>query len=80
MFIQIQNLPCGTTEDELYELLGGLSMIDHITIADSHIPEHVVAWVAISCSQTGANAISNKLEGRMFNGRHVSSYAALFLH
>jgi hypothetical protein len=44
------------------------------------VPEHVVAWVALHCSQTGANAISDVLDGKFFKGRHVSTYTALFLH
>jgi hypothetical protein len=57
-----------------------MSIIDSIHVSDSNVPEHVVAWVALNCSQTGANAISDVLDGRFFKGRHVSTYAALFLH
>jgi len=80
MFIQVRNLPCGTTIEEVYDLFCGMSIIDSIHVTDSDVPEHVVAWVALQCSQTGANAISEVLDGRFFKGRHVSTYAALFLH
>ena len=80
MFIQVRNLPCGTTIEDVYDLFCSMSIIDSIHVRDAKIPEHVVAWVALDCSQTGANAISDVLDGRFFKGRHVSTYAALFLH
>ncbi len=80
MFIQVRNLPCGTTIEEVYDLFCSMSIIDSIHVRDADTPEHVVAWVALNCSQTGANAISDVLDGRFFKGRHVSTYAALFLH
>jgi len=80
MFIQVLNLPCGTTNEDVYDLFCSMSIIDSIHVHDSNRPEHVVAWVVIRCSQTGANAISDLLDGRYFRGRNVSTYAALFLH
>jgi hypothetical protein len=80
MFIQVLNLPVGTTIEDVKELFCRTSIIDSIHVHDAPIPEHVVAWVALRCSQTGANAISDLLDGRFFKGRHVSTYAALFLH
>jgi hypothetical protein len=73
MFIQVRNLPCGTTIEDVYDLFCSMSIIDSIHVRDSNVPEHV-------CSQTGANAISDMLDGRFFRGRHVSTYTALFLH
>jgi hypothetical protein len=80
MFIQVGNLPCGTTIDDIYDLFCSMSIIDSIHVCDSDAPEHVVAWVKLHCSQTGANAISDVLDGKFFKGRHVSTYAGLFLH
>lgn len=80
MFMQIRNLPCGTTVDDVYGLFDKIDIINSIHISDSDVPGRVVAWVALNCSQTGANAISDVLDGRFFNGRHLSTYAALFLH
>ena len=80
MYIQISNLPCGTTTEDIDDLLSHMNIIDNICVADSDDPHHVVAWVWLHCSQTGANAISNALDGRVVKGRHVSSYASLFLH
>jgi hypothetical protein len=80
MFIQVRNLPCGTTIEDVYDLFCSMSIIDSIHVRDSDVPEHVVAWVALHCSQTGANAISDVLDGKFFKGRHVSTYTALFLH
>jgi hypothetical protein len=80
MFIQVRNLPCGTTIEDVYDLFCHMRIIDSIHVCDSAIPEHVVAWVALHCTQTGANAISDVLDGKFFRGRHVSTYAALFLH
>ena len=79
MFIQVLNLPVGTTIEDVTELFCRTSIIDSIHVHDAAVPEHVVAWVALRCSQTGANAISDLLDGRFFRGRHVSTYAALFL-
>jgi len=80
MFIQVLNLPCGTTTEEVRDLFCYMSIIDSIHVNDADVPEHVVAWVDLTCSQTGANAISELLDGRFFKGRHVSTYTALFLH
>ncbi len=80
MFIQVNNLPCGTTIEEVYDLFCSMTIIDSIHVSDSDVPERVVAWVALRCSQTGANAISEELDGKFFKGRHVITYAALFLH
>ena len=80
MFIQVLNLPCGTTIEDIQDLFCSMSIIESIHVRDADVPEHVVAWVALSCSQTGANAISDLLDGKFFRGRHVSTYAALFLH
>ena len=80
MFIQVNNLPCGTTIEDVYDLFCSMSCIDSIHVRDADAPERVVAWVALHCSQTGANAISDVLDGKFFKGRHVSTYAALFLH
>ena len=80
MFIQVLNLPCGTTIDEVNDLFCSMNIIDSIHVHDADTPEHVVAWIALNCSQTGANAISDLLNGRYFKGRNVSAYTALFLH
>lgn len=80
MFIQVNNLPSGTTIEDIYDLFCSMSIIDSIHVSDSDRPENVVAWVALHCSQTGANAISSVLDGKFFKGRHVSTYTALFLH
>jgi len=80
MFIQVRNLPCGSTVDDIYDLFGRMSIINSIHVSDSDVREHVVAWVALNCSQTSANAISDVLDGRFFKGRHLITYVALFLH
>ena len=80
MFIQVRNLPLGTTIEEIYDLFCNMSIIDSIHVSEANRPEHCCAWVALHCTQTGANAIADVLDGKFFKGRHVSSYAALFLH
>jgi hypothetical protein len=80
MYIQLTNLPSGTTTEDIDDLLSHMNIIDHICVANADDPSHIVAWVLLHCSQTGANAISDALDGRVFKGRHVSSYTSLFLH
>ena len=80
MRIQVLNLPSGTTVDEVRDLFRSMNIIDSIHVNYASDPEHTVAWVGLNCSQTGANAISELLDGRYFKGRHVHTYASLFLH
>jgi hypothetical protein len=80
MLIQVLNLPSGTTVDEIRDLFCSMKIIDSIHVNYAYDPDHTVAWVGLSCSQAGANAISESLDGRYFKGRHVSTYTSLFLH
>ncbi len=80
MLIQLSNLPSGTSVAEVNDLFCRMNIIDSIHVNKTSDPEHVVAWVDLRCSQAGANAISERLDGRFFKGYAVSAYAALFLH
>ena len=79
MHIQVSNLPFGTTFDEIKDLFCHMSIIESIRVSDANNPNHAVAWIRLSCSQTGANAISRLLDGKHFKGRTVSTYTTLFL-
>ena len=80
MLIQLTNLPSNTSVEEVNDLFCRMSIIDSIHVNRTRDPEHDVAWVDLRCSQAGANAISERLDGRMFKGYPVSAYAALFCH
>ena len=81
MFIEVLNIPSGTTVDEIDDLFCHMNIIDSIHVNEiTHRGGQAVAWVELRCSQAGANAISERLDGRYFKGHPVATYAALFLH
>ena len=80
MFIEVLNIPSGTTVDEIDYLFCHMSIIDSIHVKEITRRGQAVAWVELRCSQAGANAISERLDGRYFKGHPVATYTALFLY
>lgn len=80
MLIQVLHLPQGTTVEDIKDLFCRMNIIDSIHVSDTTNLGESVAWVGLRCSQAGANAISERLDGRYFKGHPVATYTALFLH
>jgi len=75
MNIRIQNLPPGTTVEDLSEFLGDSDDIEHIQLTDAGNHDNVIAIVRVSTSHTGANAMAEFIDGKFFRDRRLSAQA-----
>ena len=79
MELRIGNLPPGTTEDDVREVLHQLRDIKTIRITDEGDADNVVAWVDIEGTRAGLQALAKKVNGTMWKERRISAYAAGFV-
>jgi hypothetical protein len=80
MNIRIQNLPPGTTAEELGEFLGDSDDIEHIELSNAGNPDNVIAIVKVNTGHTGANAIAEFIDGKFFRDRRLSAQALALIN
>jgi hypothetical protein len=80
MNIRIQNLPPGTTVEQLSEFLDDSQDIEHIQLSDAGNPDNVIAIVKVNTGHTGANAMAEFIDGKFFRNRRLSAQAFSLLN
>lgn len=79
MQIRINNLPPKVTEEEVRSLFDDAGWVGKILLTDAGDPDNVVAWVDVAGSHAVADAVVQQLNGKLWKGRTLQAYAALFV-
>ncbi|MCU7958943.1 MAG: RNA-binding protein [gamma proteobacterium symbiont of Bathyaustriella thionipta] len=72
--VLIANLPPGTTEQEVRELLENSSIIQAVEIKDDGDPERLTAAVEMDLDRTTAKIMKEKGRGMRFKDRALEVY------
>ena len=75
MYIRIENLPSGTTVEEIREFLGDSEDVEEILLSEAGSKDNAIAVVKVSVSHTGATGMAEFIDGRFYKDRRLSAMA-----
>ena len=80
MYIRIENLPPGTTAEEINEMIGESPAFKGTRITDAGNPDNVVAFIEVDTTHAGAQAMADKLNDSFYKERRLKAFAMTLIN